>query len=135
MHVLSSWKSIKYKDEKIQEKFLKNFKKILYNINIRKLKKERSDMWHNTKSFYGGNQIETETTGSFLVKIPKSDYKFWISKKQTRWTGTNVTFGINETWTYKIFKNGKGKYNKFDIVGEREVTGLELLEMFNGKAS
>ena len=87
-------------------------------------------MWKNSKSFYSGNQIESESAKAYLVKVPGSDFKVWINKSQTRWSGSNVRFGFNIDWSYKLFQNGKGKYNKFEKVAEKEVSGAELLQMF-----
>lgn len=87
-------------------------------------------MFKNTNYYYHGNHIEKETAGSLLIKIPKTNWMFWAAKKCVRVQGATFCVGINTDWEYTIFKNGKGKWNKFTKIAEEKITGTELLKMF-----
>ena len=87
--------------------------------------------WINTQSFYGANQIVTETNNAVLAKVTGTSWLVWVPKKCCRWSGKgNVRFGFNTDFEYVIFKKGKGRYNWKDTIAEQKVTGTELLEMF-----
>ena len=86
-------------------------------------------MWIN---FYvNKNQIQTETAKAILVKLPKTDWLVWISSKCVR-SGThsaNLRVGVCDDREYEIFRNGNGRYNKFQKIDSKTVTGTELAEM------
>ena len=79
------------------------------------------------------NLIQYETGTSYLIKLPKSDYKVWISKKLVTLSGKGgyrMRIGYLPHFTFKIFKNGKGRYNSREIIDEREITAKQFAEYF-----
>ena len=82
------------------------------------------------------NQIETETTKAILIKMPKNsgyaDYHFWHPAKLVR-SGRHsyaATISFTDEFTFKLFKNGKGKWNKFEVISEIELNAEELRNAF-----
>lgn len=80
------------------------------------------------------NNIEIETSRAVLIKLPnKSAYAgwmFWHPAKCIR-AGRNsnsIEVSYTEEFRFKIFKNGKGKYNKYEKLEELEI-GVEEFEM------
>lgn len=85
-------------------------------------------MWIN--GYINDNQIVADTDTSVLAKLKNSDFKVWISKKCLK-TGThkaNFQVGILAEKEYEIFKNGKGKYNRFEKTASEKIKGEELAE-------
>ena len=80
------------------------------------------------------NKIEKDTGKATLINLPnKSNYKgysFWHPSKLVRSKGCNFTFSFNDSFEFKIFKNGKGKYNKFDKLDEITICASEIIEEF-----
>lgn len=77
--------------------------------------------------------IETDTGKASLIKMPNKSnyagYKFWHPSKLVR-CGSNsyaISVGYTDEFTFKLFKNGNGKYNKFDVIDEIEI-GVEEFE-------
>ena len=82
------------------------------------------------------NQIETETTKAILIKMPKNsgyaDYHFWHPAKLVR-SGRHsyaASISFTDEFTFKLFKNGKGKWNKFDVISEIELSADQLRNAF-----
>lgn len=79
------------------------------------------------------SQIEWETDKAYLIKVPKSKYKFWFPKRYTQSEnsrGTKIRLLFEDDKEYKIFKNGQGKYNKHSITSEKMVSCDTILELF-----
>lgn len=83
-------------------------------------------MWKNIN--ISKNNIDHETAKAVLIKMPnKSNYKgycFWHSSKLVR-KGRNknsISIGYTNDFTFKLIKYGNGKYNKFDIIKEIEIS-------------
>ena len=80
--------------------------------------------------------VETETGKATLIKMPNKSnyagYKFWHPSKLIR-NGRNsyaLSVSYNDTFKFKLFKNGKGKYNKFDVIDGLEISVEEFEEAF-----
>ena len=80
--------------------------------------------------------VETETGKATLIKMPNKSnyagYKFWHPSKLIR-NGRNsyaLSVSYNDTFKFKLFKNGKGKYNSFDKIDEIEISVEEFEEAF-----
>jgi hypothetical protein len=91
-------------------------------------------MWKNIN--ISKNNIDHETARAVLIKMPnKSDYKgycFWHSSKLVR-KGRNknsVSIGYTNDFTFKLIKYGNGKYNKYDIIKEIEISVEEFEKAF-----
>lgn len=76
-----------------------------------------------------------------LIGMPHSSahdgYKFWISQKLVRQGRHSYErfLSVNEDMTFKLIKNGKGKFNKFEVIASKEITADELAEAFGGYVS
>ncbi|SFE92544.1 hypothetical protein [Peptostreptococcus sp. D1] len=72
------------------------------------------------------NQVEWETWKAYLVKLPRSDYKFWVAKSHTQEThnGKQLRLLIRDDFEYKIFKQTKTTKT------EEIISSVELLEIF-----
>lgn len=82
--------------------------------------------------------IETETGSATLIKMPSKSsyngYKFWHPSKLVRYEGGkgySQSFSFADTFTFKLFKNGKGKYNKYDVIDTVEIDYEEMLNAFD----
>ena len=64
------------------------------------------------------NQISKYTEKAALIKLPKSDRSFWVSKKFLRPKGKGWALGLIDSWDYKV--------------GAFEMTGEALFEKFGG---
>ena len=85
-------------------------------------------MWKNIE--INIQNIETDIGKATLIKMPNKSryagYKFWHLSKLVR-NGSNSyarTITYNEDWEFKLFKNGNGKHNKFEVVDEIKI-GIE----------
>ena len=91
-------------------------------------------MWKNIE--INKQNIETDTVKSTLIKMPNNSdyagYKFWHPSKLIR-HGSNSyarSIGYTDEFTFKLFKNGNGKYNKFDVIDEIEISADEFENAF-----
>ncbi len=87
-------------------------------------------MWENIET---NNLIQAETEKAVLIKIPKEEWLFWHPKKLVKTFGKNnyrMSFGVCDDMKFKIFKNGKGKWNKFEKISEKEISIEELKKYF-----
>lgn len=90
-------------------------------------------MWKVTE--LNSNCIKGETSSAYLIQIPKTEWRVWISKKLARLSGRNdyiLSISYKDDMEFKIFKNGKGKYNKFDKVDEDILYCEDFIEMLGG---
>jgi hypothetical protein len=62
---------------------------------------------YNVKA--NSNLIQWETCAAFLVKLPRTKYKFWISKKLARETGHKLIMVIPDSFEIKIFNRSNEK--------------------------
>lgn len=79
------------------------------------------------------NLILWETERAYLLRLPKTKYKFWISKKLARTSadyGYKINMIIPSDFEVRIFKNGEGKYNKKEVIDERVISIEEFLKQF-----
>lgn len=84
--------------------------------------------WKNIR--INNSQIETWTERSALIKVPKSDYKFWHPRKLIHQTSDGYNLGYTDEFTFRVFKNGQGRYNRFEKIDEREWGVDEFEEAF-----
>ena len=91
-------------------------------------------MWKNIE--INLQNIESDTGKATLIKMPNNSkyagYKFWHPSKLVR-DGSNSyakSIGYTDGFTFKLFKNGNGKYNKFDKIDEIEIDAKEFEEAF-----
>lgn len=81
--------------------------------------------------------IENEIEGAILIKMPNKSkyagYKFWHPSKLIRYGSNSYARSVSYTdeFTFKLFKNGKGKYNKFEKIDEIEISVEEFEEAFD----
>jgi hypothetical protein len=82
------------------------------------------------------NQIETVTDKSVLINMPKkstyADYRFWHPAKLVR-RGRHsdaVSVSFTNKFKFNLFKNGKGRYNKYQILNKIEIDAEELQDIF-----
>ena len=80
--------------------------------------------------------IETYTGKSVLIKMPNKSkyagYKFWHPAKLVRYGSNSYARSVSYTddFTFKLKKYGNGKYNKFDVINEVEISVEEFEEAF-----
>lgn len=80
--------------------------------------------------------IETDTGKATLIKMPNKSkyagYKFWHPSKLVRYGSNSYakSIGYNDEFTFKLKKNGNGKYNKFEVIDEIEIDVEEFEEAF-----
>ena len=55
------------------------------------------------------NQIKAETEKALLVKVPNSNYCFWVSKKLIKDYKSSLLLYANENYTFKAFYNRNTK--------------------------
>ena len=80
--------------------------------------------------------IDNDNGKATLIKMPNNSkyagYKFWHPSKLVR-DGNNSyakTFSYNDEFIFKLKKYGNGKWNKFDIIDEIEITPKQMEEAF-----
>jgi len=78
--------------------------------------------------------IEHQTDRAVLIKMPNNSsyagFKFWHPSKLVR-KGRNkgsISIGYNDGFSFKLFKNGNGKYNKKEIIDSAEINAKEFEE-------
>ncbi|WP_064615498.1 hypothetical protein [Streptobacillus moniliformis] len=93
-------------------------------------------MWE--KIYFNAQNIERETNSAVLIKIPNnseySGYKFWHPAKLVRsegGRGYHMSLSFTKQFKFKLFKNGNGRYNKYDIISEIEVNSENIKIFFN----
>ena len=92
-------------------------------------------MWKNIE--INIQNIETDTGKATLIKMPNKSryagYKFWHPSKLVRYGSNSYarSIGYTDEFTFKLFKNGNGKYNKFDVIDTIEIDVEEFEEAFD----
>jgi hypothetical protein len=82
------------------------------------------------------NLIQTQTEKATLIKLPKSELMFWHPTKLIRTTGKKnylMTISFTEDFSFKCFRNGKGKTTSFTKIEEVEYTAKQIQEIFAPK--
>ena len=94
-------------------------------------------MWKNIE--FNSNNVQAETAKSVLIKVPGSKLKFWHPAKLVRYRGKGgylISIGFTDEFTFRLFRNGEGRYNKNDKIEEIELTASEFIDrFFNGKVA
>ena len=91
-------------------------------------------MWKNIE--INIQNIEADTGKATLIKMPNTSdyagYKFWHPSKLVRYGSNSYarSIGYTDEFTFKLFKNGNGKHNKFDVIDEIEIDAEEFEEAF-----
>lgn len=81
--------------------------------------------------------IKVETCRSVLIKMPRNsdynDYTFWHPAKLIRdnENSNTVSMYYTDEFVFKLSKKGKGKYNKYETISEKNLSSYELIEAFN----
>ena len=86
------------------------------------------------KVIANSNLIQAETAKAVLIKLPKSELKFWHPAKCVRTSGKGgyrLEISFTDNWKFNLFRNGKGKYNFKDKIDEREIDAKEFTEFFS----
>ncbi len=89
-------------------------------------------MWKNVIA--NSNLIQHETDKAVLIKLPKSELMFWHPRKCVRTSGKGgyrLTISYTDDFSFKAFRNGKGRYNKMEKIEERELSVPEFEEFFD----
>ena len=92
-------------------------------------------MWKNIE--INIQNIETDTGKATLIKMPNKSkyagYKFWHPSKLIRYGSNSYArnVGYTDEFTFKLFKNGNGKYNKFNVIDTIEIDVEEFEEAFD----
>lgn len=82
--------------------------------------------------------IVRETDNGILIQMPHNSehdgFKFWTSKKLVRDGRHSYEYllSVNADMKFNLKKNGNGKYNRFKVIAEKEITADELAEAFGG---
>lgn len=112
--------------------------------------------WYKVR--FNVQNIITETDKAVLIQMPHSSaydgFKFWHPAKLIRDVGDQgdaKAFSFTDSFKFKLFKNGQGKYNKceiietlyiffhsFDpgkynqreIIDQKEITAKDMIEAF-----
>lgn len=81
------------------------------------------------------SNVVYETATAVLITMPhSSDYdgfKFWHSRKIAEDTGKCYNILYSDDFTFRLFKNGKGRYNQREIIDRKEVGAEEIAEAFH----
>lgn len=82
------------------------------------------------------NLLQAETDNAVLIKLPKSEMKFWHPKKLVRTSGKNgyrLSISYTDEFTFKCFRNGKGQFNFKEKIQECELSAAEFEEFFENE--
>ncbi|MDY2887339.1 MAG: hypothetical protein SOT25_00985 [Malacoplasma sp.] len=91
-------------------------------------------MWKNIE--INLQNIEGGTEKATLIKMPNKSkyagYKFWHSSKLIRSGSNNYarSIGYTDEFTFKLKKYGNGKWNKNEVIDEKEINVEEFEEAF-----
>jgi hypothetical protein len=80
------------------------------------------------------NLIQHESDHSVLIKLPGSKLKFWHPKKLVRQSGRGgyrITISFTGEWTFKVFRSGEGRFNRREILEEKQLSAAEFAAYFN----
>lgn len=82
---------------------------------------------------FNSNLILWETEKALLVKLPKTDYQFWVPKKLCKSYGKNgysISMFVPEGFEVKAQKMGKGSYNKNVVIAEMNLKYSDFISYF-----
>jgi uncharacterized protein YuzE len=91
-------------------------------------------MWKNIE--INLQNIENETGKATLIKMPNKSkyagYKFWHPSKLVRYGSNSYarSIGYTDDFKFKLKKFGNGKWNKFEVINEIEISVEEFEEAF-----
>ncbi|WP_324171125.1 hypothetical protein [Sulfurimonas sp.] len=88
-------------------------------------------MWKNIE--INSNSVQTETIKATLIKVPKTEFLFWHPSKLIRKSGKDgykLSFGYTDNFTFKLFRNGKGKHNSHEKIEEIELSAQDFEKRF-----
>ena len=91
-------------------------------------------MWKNVE--INLQNIETETERAVLIKMPNKSkyagYKFWHPSKLVRYGNNDYarSIGYTDEFTFKLKKYGNGKWNKRQVIDEKEISVEEFEDAF-----
>lgn len=95
----------------------------------------RATMWKNID--INDNLVESQTERGIRIAMPHSSefdgYSLWLPSKVVR-EGRNrasISIGINTDFRYSIKKYGNGKWNRFSVISENDISGDDVLEAFS----
>lgn len=78
-----------------------------------------------------------QTATAVLISMPHSStwkgYKFWHSRKIIEDTGKSYNILYSDDFTFRLFKNGKGRYNQREIIDRKEVGAEEIADAFHAE--
>lgn len=80
------------------------------------------------------NLIQHETERAVLIKLPKSEFKFWHPSKCCRTSGKSgyrLSISYTDEFTFRVFRNGKGQWNKGTVLEKKELTVKQFESCFN----
>lgn len=80
------------------------------------------------------NLIQANTEKAVLIKLPKSKLKFWHPAKCVKVHGKKgylLSISYTDSFKFKCFRNGEGKYNFKDKIEEVELTAKEFEAYFD----
>lgn len=92
-------------------------------------------MWKNIE--INIQNIETDTGKATLIKMPNKSkyagYKLWHPSKLIGYGSNSYarSLGYTDEFKFKLFKNGNGKYNKFNVIDTIEIDVEEFEEAFD----
>jgi hypothetical protein len=69
------------------------------------------------------SNVECRTAKAVLLTVPGTDWKFWLPMSLVREDRTRLTISVAADMNIKLFRNGKGAYNKRDVIASREMSG------------
>lgn len=90
--------------------------------------------WKSVK--FNKQNIQAETAKATLINMPHKSaydgYAFWHPSKLIRYGSNSYerTLSYTDDFKFKLKKFGKGKYNKFDVVDEIEISAEEIESAF-----
>jgi hypothetical protein len=80
------------------------------------------------------NLVQTSTDRAYLIKLPKSELKFWHPAKLVRFAGKSnylMSISFTDSFIFKCFRNGKGQTTFNKKIEEVEYNSQEIQEMFS----
>lgn len=92
---------------------------------------EKMSEWKTIEA--NSNLIQHDTGKAVLIKVPNSEFKFWHPAKCVRTSGKSgyrLSISYTDSFDFKLFRSGKGRYNKSEKIEEKTVTSSELESMF-----